>query len=64
MNFQTPASETMEKIVDLHHDIMFYVVLIVIFVLFMMIEIVRYFYFTNTETLRFRFTHHKTIAQI
>lgn len=32
MNFQTPATDTMEKIVDLHHDIMFFLVIIVTFV--------------------------------
>lgn len=30
--FQTPASEIMEKIVDLHHDLMFFLVVIVLFV--------------------------------
>jgi len=32
MNFQTPATEIMEKLVDLHHDIMFFLVLIITFV--------------------------------
>jgi heme/copper-type cytochrome/quinol oxidase subunit 2 len=32
MNFQTPATEVMEKIVDLHHDIMFFLIVIVVFV--------------------------------
>jgi len=32
LNFQTPATEIMEKIVDLHHDLMFFIVVIVIFV--------------------------------
>jgi hypothetical protein len=31
--FQNPATERMERIIDLHHDIMFFVVAIVIFVL-------------------------------
>jgi len=30
--FQTPATEIMEKIVDLHNDIVFFLVAIVIFV--------------------------------
>jgi len=30
--FQTPATEIMEKLVDLHHDIMFFLILIVTFV--------------------------------
>lgn len=32
LNFQTPATQIMEKIVDLHHDLMFFIVVIVIFV--------------------------------
>ena len=32
MNFQVPATEIMEKIVDLHHDLMFFIVVIVVFV--------------------------------
>lgn len=64
MNFQAPATETMEKIIDLHHDIMFFVVFIVTFVLVILIQIVRYFYYTNTKSLRYRFAHHKTIEQI
>jgi len=32
MNFQTPATAIMEKIVDLHHDLMFFIIVIVVFV--------------------------------
>ena len=64
MNFQSPATETMEQIVDLHHDIMFYVVLIVVFVLFMLREIIALFSFTNVEEKRYRFSHQRTIEQI
>jgi hypothetical protein len=32
LNFQTPATEIMEKIVDLHHDLMFFIIVIVVFV--------------------------------
>jgi len=32
LNFQTPATAIMEKIVDLHHDLMFFIILIVVFV--------------------------------
>jgi len=31
-NFQTPATEIMEKIVDLHHDLLFFIIVIVTFV--------------------------------
>jgi cytochrome c oxidase subunit 2 len=32
LNFQTPATAIMEKIVDLHHDLMFFIIVIVVFV--------------------------------
>ena len=32
LNFQTPATEIMEKIVDLHHDLLFFLIVIVVFV--------------------------------
>lgn len=38
INFQDPATKIMEDIVDLHHDIMFYLILICIFVTWMLVE--------------------------
>jgi len=32
VNFQDPATKIMEDIIDLHHDIMFYLILICVFV--------------------------------
>lgn len=32
LNFQTPATAIMEKIVDLHHDLMFFIIVVVVFV--------------------------------
>jgi heme/copper-type cytochrome/quinol oxidase subunit 2 len=32
MNFQTPATDIMERIVDLHHDLMFFLVIVTVFV--------------------------------
>jgi len=32
LNFQTPATKIMEKIVDLHHDLLFFIIIIVVFV--------------------------------
>jgi len=33
MNFQDPATPIMEKIIDLHHDIQFFLLIVVIAVL-------------------------------
>jgi len=41
--FQKAATDRMALIIDLHHDIMFYVIIIVIFVLWLLVCIVFYF---------------------
>jgi cytochrome c oxidase subunit 1 len=40
MNFLDPATVTMEQLIDLHHDIMFYIIFIVLFVLTMLLIII------------------------
>lgn len=62
--FQDPASTTMEKIIDLHNDIMVFLVLIITFVLWMLIRIVQHFNSHNYETIRFKFQHHTNIERI
>jgi cytochrome c oxidase subunit 1 len=64
MNFQDPASPVMEKIIDLHHDIQFFLFIIVIAVLWMLIRIVWLFNETNTKTIRFAFDHHTHLELI
>lgn len=39
-NFSDPATVTMERLIDLHHDIMFYIIFIVLFVMSMMLLII------------------------
>jgi cytochrome c oxidase subunit 2 len=41
--FQDPATVIMEHIIDLHHDIMFFLILIIFFVLYMLIQIIVHF---------------------
>ena len=64
MDFQSPATETMKSIVSLHDQIMIIVIFIVAFVSVILIQIIRYFSFTNLKTLRYRFAHHKTAEQV
>jgi len=64
MNFQTPATEIMEKIVDLHHDIMFFLVLIVLFVSWMLIQLISLYNKENCDTLRVAFAHHTLLEKI
>jgi cytochrome c oxidase subunit 2 len=64
MNFQDPATPVMEKIIDLHHDIQFFLIIIVIAVLWILIRIVWLFNETNTKTIRFAFDHHTHLELI
>jgi len=43
INFQTPATPIMEGLIDLHHDIMFFLVFIIVFVLYLLVVIVLMF---------------------
>jgi cytochrome c oxidase subunit 1 len=63
-NFQTPATAIMEKIVDLHHDIMFFLVIIVVFVSWILFCIVDLFGVQNRETLRVAFSHHTFLEKV
>ena len=47
--FQTPASPIMEGIVDLHHDIMLFLVFIMVFVLYLLIVVIVQFSDDNTK---------------
>jgi cytochrome c oxidase subunit 1 len=64
MNFQTPATEIMEKIIDLHHDLMFFLVVIVVFVSWMLARTVILYRSENLVTPRASFTHHTLLEQV
>jgi cytochrome c oxidase subunit 1 len=57
LTFQDPATPAMEGIIDLHHEVMFYIIIIIVFVLWMLIRIVMLF--AEKESLPYsRLTHH------
>jgi cytochrome c oxidase subunit 1 len=64
LNFQTPATTIMEKIVDLHHDLMFFIVVIVTFVSWMLARMVYFYSSKNTATPRVAFAHHTLLEKI
>jgi heme/copper-type cytochrome/quinol oxidase subunit 2 len=64
MNFQVPATEVMEKIVDLHHDLMFFILLIIGFVSAVMAQIIKSFSVSQLLTYRVNFTHHTLLEKI
>ena len=41
--FQDPATPAMDGLIDLHHDIMFFLVFIIVFVMWMLGAIIMYF---------------------
>lgn len=64
MNFQDPASPVMEKIIDLHHDIQFFLIIIIVGVLWMLLRAIWLFNETNTRTTRYSFAHHTCLELI
>jgi cytochrome c oxidase subunit 1 len=64
MNFQDSATPIMEKIVDLHHDIQFFLIIIVVGVLWMLLRAVLLFRENNEKTVRYAFDHHKDLEII
>lgn len=64
MNFQAPASETMQKLVMLHHDVMFLLVIIVTFVFVCLLATVAKYHAKNTTITRMAFQHDTRLEQI
>jgi cytochrome c oxidase subunit II len=64
INFQEPGTPIMEKIIDLHHDIQFFLIIIIIMVLWILLRAVYYFQARNKETPRFEFNHHTKLELI
>jgi cytochrome c oxidase subunit I len=58
--FQDPATKVMEDIIDLHHDIMYFLVLITVFVTWMLWEIYSNFKFLTIKTSGKRLNKNKT----
>lgn len=63
MTFQEPATIIMRAIIELHNDIMFFVVVIVGFVLAVLLYIVYYFNESNITSKRSHITHN-TILEV
>lgn len=61
--FQTPATAIMEKLVDLHNDLMFFLVAVIVFVSWVLARIIILFNVKNKQTLRCAFEHH-TVLEI
>lgn len=64
INFQTPATSIIEKLVDLHHDVIFFLILIVTFVSWMLVRIIVLYGKGNTKTLRNKFSHHTMLEVV
>jgi len=65
MNFQDPATVIMENIIDLHHDIFYYLVLTTVFIVYILMRILISFNFYNKTVKRdLNLTHHSLIEFI
>lgn len=63
MGFQDSATKSMQGIVDLHHDICFFLVTILVFVLWLGVRIVIAFHHTR-QAVPERFNHHTNLELI
>jgi len=63
LNFQEPATDIMSKIIDLHHDIVFYLIVILCTVLFILAVTVEHYNSNNVDTPRISFDHHERLEQ-
>ncbi len=64
LNFQDPASPVMEGLIDLHHDIMFFLIVISIVVLWMLLRIVWFFQSNQSPKNVLLFTTYHTALEI
>jgi len=63
--FQNPATQVMESLVDFHHDLMFYIYIILGFVITMLVQIM-FYYDANHKTIKLQpwWTHHTQLEII
>lgn len=64
LTFQAPATPIMEGIIDLHHDIMFFLVFISIFVLYLLVAIVMLFSENENSVRNTSTVSHHTVLEI
>lgn len=64
ITFQSPATDTREKLVDFHHDIIFFLIIVVSFVSWILARIVYFYSITNKRSLRVAFAHHTKLEII
>lgn len=62
--FQEPASAAMENIIDLHHDIVFFLILVIIFTFWIIFRIILFFQHSSEYANFFKLTHHTNIEII
>jgi hypothetical protein len=63
-SFQDPASPSMEGIIDLHHNIMFVLIVVVIFILWMLVRIYMLFNIESNPTVLFDVNHQLTLEWV
>lgn len=62
--FQDPATSIMENIIDLHHDVAFFMVMVITFVLWMLANIYYHFNSANKKAIRSLDFTHNTIIEV
>ncbi len=64
MTFQTPATKIMSKIIELHHDIVFFLIIVVVFVGWMLAALFEYYYVGHQGLVRVAFSHNTNLERV
>lgn len=62
--FQNPATTIREKIIDLHHDIRFFLIVVVVFVSYILGRTLYFYGVQNKTSLRVAFAHHTLLEKV
>jgi cytochrome c oxidase subunit 2 len=64
INFQDPATPTMEGIIDFHHDLFFYLIVIASFVTYALFTIIRHYHYSDLSVFPTKVEHNSFVEII
>lgn len=64
MTFQVPATRVMESLIELHHDIVFFLIVVVVFVGWMLAALFEFYYYAHQGLVRVAFSHNVTVERV
>lgn len=64
MTFQVPATYVMESLIELHHDIVFFLITVVVFVGWMLSALFEFYYYAHQGLVRVAFSHNVNVERV